>query len=332
MKQMFESATLKLTIWYLAILMSICIFFSVIIYQTSTSEIQSRFDTLEERFGIPLLGEKQTNEGTTTFRESQLHEAQISLLVALLYSNLAILVLGGLGSYFLARRSLQPLEASHEAITRFTSDASHELRTPLAVMKSELEVALRDTSLTKAEMKELLNSNLEEVNRLTELSQTLLQLSRQEYASVEMKRIDLTTIVRRAIKALGAPTKRLAVDIAEKTTVRANESSLTELIMILLDNALRYSPEDSTVTIKASKRAQSIQLAISNTGKGIAAADLPYVFDRFYRGDKSRTGGQKTGYGLGLSLAKKIADIHDAAIDITSKPDVLTTVKIRFKK
>jgi len=325
MRQMFESATLKLTAWYLAILMTTCIFFSVIIFQISNGEVTTRIDSFEKRLERP-----KDLQSFLLFRQAQLDEAQLSLFMALLYSNLVILLLGGIGCYVLARRTLQPIEQTHEAIARFTSDASHELRTPLAIMKSELEVALRDSKMTKRDMRALLESNLEEVNRLSELSQTLLQLSRQQYSDVEMKRVNLAEVVARAQTALGEPAERVQASISAKLWLRANPSSLTELIMILLDNALRYSPSGSAVRVKATTRGQYIALRIHNEGQGIAADDLPHIFEPFYRGDKSRTG--TSGYGLGLSLAKKLADLHGASLELTSKPGKLTTATIWLKK
>src|SRR5690606_24862255 len=107
----------------------------------------------------------------------------------------AIWLAGGVGSYYLARRTLRPIEEAHEAQSRFTSDASHELRTPLASMKTELEVALRDPALNKEEMRELLVSNLEEVDKLTKLSQNLLQLSRLEQENIQLERVVLREVI-----------------------------------------------------------------------------------------------------------------------------------------
>lgn len=330
MKQMFASATIKLTAWYLVILMLISIFFSAIIYQISSSEVRSRLHFVEESFPIPIMG--TAGNTYSDFQQRQLQEVTLSLFVALFYSNIAILILGGVGSYFLARRTLRPIEEFQELQTRFISDASHELRTPLAIMKSELEVAERDKTLTKEDMRELLQSNLEEVDRLTVLSDTLLKLSRRDFSELDFSLTDIRNILEKIIAShKDLPTKRFKLTGPKKLIVRANTPSIRELFVILIDNALRYSPDDSTIHIKLREEASSISITISNSGPGILAEDLPHIFDRFYRGEKSRasSGG---GYGLGLSLAKNIVQLHDGKIAISSTPNKITSVLVTLKK
>ena len=150
MKPMFTSATIKLTAWYLLILVLISLLFSVLIFELSTSEISSRLERLQVR----LEGDKQTITlpgplTLTDLRMNQTKEARTSIFIGLVYMNIAVISVGGVGSYLLARRTLRPIEAAHEAQSRFTSYASHELRTPLAIMKSEIQVALRDASSTR---------------------------------------------------------------------------------------------------------------------------------------------------------------------------------------
>lgn len=330
MKQLFASATIKLTGWYLLILTVICLLFSIVIYHISAGELRARLTAFETRFEN-MEATNEANASIALLRDRQLKTSEINLFFALFYANIAIILLGGVGSYALARRSLRPIEASHEAQSRFTSDASHELRTPLAVMKSELEVALREDSLSKDEMRELLESNLEEVNRLTVLSQTLLQLSRHESTTLDMKKILLNDLVKNTVKVHSLDRSRLILKLPKRRLyIQGNEESVKELLMLILDNALRYSPERSPVTVVLSNAKNGIFLTIQNTGEGINKDDLPYIFERFYRGDKSRTNGASSGFGLGLSLAKKIADIHGAVIEISSIPHEITTVAIIF--
>lgn len=326
---MFESATLKLTGWYLLILMTISLVFSGIIYQISISELNARlgfFESQIEHDNGPLSGRPDV------FRQSQVDKANDSIFFALLYTNLAVLLLGGFASYISARRTLRPIEEAHEAQSRFTSDASHELRTPLAVMKSELEVALRDPKLTKEEMYELLQSNLEEVNRLSTLSMTLLQISRQEYSELKMTKINLSTIVKQLVKAHRLSPDRLQIEVEPGAVILGNDSSVRELLTILLDNALRYSPEDSLISMRVTKAKGDVVCEIANYGDGIAQEDLEHVFERFYRGNKARTTENLSGFGLGLSLAKKICDLHGALISLNSDPEKLTVATVTFKK
>jgi signal transduction histidine kinase len=307
---MFRSATFQLTAWYLGILIAISLLFSVIIYSISLTEVRTRIGFIQT--GLSISQSKYD-----MLRELQLRETQTNLIGSLGTTNLAIWVVGGFGSYYLARRTLRPIEEAHEAQSRFTSDASHELRTPLASMKTELEVALRDPMLKPEEMRELLTSNLEEVNKLTDLSQTLLQLSRLEYAKLKRERIALQTVAQDVVKRLDKTGQRIQLK-GKSHTVTANRPSVEELLTILLDNALKYSPKNSRIIVTTLSRAYVTGFEVTNSGKGIPKQDLPHIFDRFYRVDSSRTSGKKKGYGLGLSLAKKIVELHGGELSVSS--------------
>lgn len=330
MRQMFQSATIHLTAWYLLFIMIISITFSVTIYRVALNELSTRFDDVQAqienvpRFNVP-------NGFVNQLRMHQSQEAQKGLKLGLYYLNLLIFVTGGLGSYFLARRTLRPIEDANESQSRFVGDASHELRTPLSVMKVELETALRDTKLTKEEMKELLQSNLEEVNNLTNLSQTLLQLSRfdQSNDALEITPFSLKDTLESIVDRYNKQVHRIELTTNGIAIVKANKPSVEDLIKILIDNALKYSPDDSTVDIKLKKHGKYEDLIISNSGPGINSSDLPHIFDRFYRADTSRTNQNEThGYGLGLSLAKKIVELNSGELTVNSAPDQLTTFTV----
>lgn len=324
MKRMFQSATLKLTIWYLAIIMTISITFSLVIYQLNYREVSNRLQNLQHSLvdGMTIIIPQTTLEygfgpGTPFFSESQKAGSQMSL--SLFYINLVVFITGGLGSYFLARRTLRPIEESHEAQSRFTSDASHELRTPLAAMKAELEVTLRDPKLSVEESREVLESNLEEVNKLIKLSQMLLQLSRLEHDTLEKQNVDLVATLDDILKRYPNERDRFDITARKKATTRANEPAVSELMGILIDNSLKYSPPKSKIDIRIFEQRGSVGFEISNAGTAIPEALLPKLFDRFFRADTSRTESSKNGYGLGLAIAKKIVDIHHG--DITVKSD-----------
>ncbi len=322
---MFHSATIKLTAWYLGIVIAVSLLFSVIIYSIATIEVGSRIDYIQRSMRLTLDLEADAYDA---IRDKQVHEAEVNLLVSLIVTNVCIWVAGGVGSYYLARRTLTPIEEAHEAQSRFTSDASHELRTPLATMKTELEVALRDTTLSKEEMHELLTSNLEEVNKLTQLSQTLLQLSRLEHESIKLERVKLESAIYEVMKRFDKTKDRFVFNVKKIPTVHANRTSLEELLTILLDNAIKYSPPDSPLTISLITEKSMSGFEVSNQGQGMSEDVLPHIFDRFYRADTSRTGGEKKGYGLGLSLAKKITQINNGELSVSSAPNELTTFRV----
>ena len=326
---MFESATLKLTGWYLLILMSISVLFSVAIYSLTIHELSGRIDAVDTRIqDIPFLPPNSFD--IDSIRSHQLDLAKTNIFFELFYINLVVLALGGAGSYLLARRTLAPIERSHEAQSRFTSDASHELRTPLAVMKAELEVALRDNTLTNAEMREILGSNLEEVEKLVNLSGALLELSKLDDADLDYhQRVNLYDAIMASAKRFDKTKKRVKIPKPKlPLIVMGNQTTLSELFGLLIDNALKYSPADSTVKVTLRSTGRTAMVTVSNSGPGISKDDLPHIFDRFYRADKARTSHKKHGYGLGLALAKKIVELHGGDIHMASTPNKTTTVSV----
>lgn len=324
MKQMFQSATLKLTAWYLAILMTISITFSVVIYQLNYREVSNRLQTLQSGLidDMPFILPNQDTSlygygpGSLFFNESQKAGAQMTL--SLIYINLVVLIAGGLGSYFLARRSLRPIEEMHEAQSRFTSDASHELRTPLSAMRAELEVTLRDPNLTIEESREVLESNLEEVNKLSKLAEMLLQLSRLENQKLELEKVDLVETAQDALRRYEKESGRIKLTSRKSAVTVANYPAILELFHILIENAIKYSPAKSEIQIKIFEQRGSVGFEIKNQGEPIPSEVLPRLFDRFFRADSSRTNGSKNGYGLGLAIAKKIVTVHHGSIHVKS--------------
>jgi signal transduction histidine kinase len=304
------------------------IVFSITIFQVATNEVGNRLQRFETSFeGENINGQIQQPGplSLSDLRVEQLDKASANLSIELLYINLVVLIIGGFGSYFFARRSLLPIEKAHDAQSRFTSDASHELRTPLAVMKTELEVALRDKDATKETLKEVLSSNLEEVDKLTKLSEMLLSLSRLDSVKIKLGPVNLTKVVNETIKKFNRSENRIKLTSKDQLDVYGNEAAIADLIKVLVDNALQYSPSDSTIEIDVRKQEQNAKFEITNEGQGISPEKLPNIFDRFYRADSSRTNGSHKGYGLGLALAKSIVDIHNGELSVISVPEEETT-------
>lgn len=324
---MFQSATVKLTLWYLLIIMIISLLFSGLVYQSATSELDARIQQFGSRLPaeLPLI-----SGGVIQIQNNQIKVARHNILYNLFYINILILAAGGFASFLMARRALKPLEEAHAAESRFVSDASHELRTPLAVMRAELELAVRTKQLTGEETKAVLESSLEEVDRLTQLSQTLLSLSRQDYASLPHKKVSFDAVIRSVVKTYDRA-RRIDVQLPKKPLfILAHQSSIEELITILVDNALKYSPPEEKVYVSLRRKNNRAVFTITNHGKGISAKVLPHIFDRFYRSDSSRTGGNKAGFGLGLSIAKIIVEHHRGELDVTSAPGADTTFTVRL--
>lgn len=328
---MFQSASLKLTAWYVLGIMIISSIFSILVFNFATGELHARFETIETRLAQSTTLLEQDDFDFKLVRERQLKEAKHNIIIMLTYTNVAVFIIACIAGYAWSKRILRPIEAAHEAQTRFTSDASHELKTPLAVMKTELEVILSDSTASKDDYREILESNLEEVDRLSSLSTTLLMLAKLEYSELEWRTFNITETVGQAIHSLGDRGERIDVTAMKKVPdIEANPASITELVVVLLDNALKYSPEDSRVVVSIKRRTRAIELSVENAGKGIEADQLPHIFTRFYRANSARNNHVTVSYGLGLPLAKKIVELHHGELTATSQPEVFTRFTVRL--
>ncbi len=309
-----ESARLRLTATYLLIIMTMSISFSVAFYNTSDQELgRARRIPVPDRIEQPLMQEFES------LRQLRLEQGRDNLQQRLIGINLITFAVGALLSYFLARRTLQPIEESMAAQAQFTSDASHELRTPLTAMRSEIEVALRDAKLSPDDARITLQSNLEEIEKLEALTGGLLQLASQENIGETTSRVRLQSLIDDSVHDVAAPAKKRSISIKSPAkithTVHVEPSSIRQAIVILLDNAIKYSPVKSTVELSANLQKHELTIIVTDHGPGIAADDLPHIFDRFYRSDKAR---QSDGYGLGLAIAQQIVQRHGGQIHITS--------------
>lgn len=321
---------------YLAIVMAISLSFSLTLYNLSMREFDRGFRRQDELIGrIPVDGFFPPNfqRRFIQSRETAAEEAKARILSELILANVAILVLGGGLSYFLARRTLEPIEEAHQSLERFTADASHELRTPIAAMRSEVEVALMQPKLKVAEAKEVLQSNLEELDRLTQLTSGLLSLARLEDDTLDVKNQAVEPILKTAVEKVSATSKQrnisFAVEVSgDKLSAKADKASLLESLVILLDNAIKYSPAGSRVEIKARRKKDRVVISVIDHGRGIKPKDLPYVFDRFYRADISRSRQETSGHGLGLAIAKQLIERQGANISLTSTLGQSTTATI----
>jgi len=327
---MFRSAAAKLTLGYLTIIMTLSIGFSVAIYHISSNELERSASRPVDLYNN-IFGPESASE-VNKLRQQQLNKDRNRLKLNLTLYNLAVLAVGGGLSYFLARRTLAPIEEMLEMQKRFTGDASHELRTPLTAMQSEIEVALRDPDLSKPAAVKLLKSNLEEVAKLKALSEGLLTLATAGQDTSHQK-IPLNAVCAEAIKQVTKRAKDQQINIkssAEAIEVMGNHQQILNLLSILLDNAIKYSPKGSEVKLSVKAKDRYALITVADRGAGIARKDLPHIFDRFYRADSSRTKSRKEGYGLGLAIAKKIVDLHNGVIDVNSQPAKGSTFSVRF--
>lgn len=321
---MFHSTRIKLTAWYLLIIMSVSILFSITIYSGINRELkrietfqkirQERFENRFRDFSIPP---PQIQQGLEEIQNSREH-----LILVLVFINIGIFILSGGAGYFLAGRTLLPIQEMVDEQNRFITDASHELRTPLTSLRSEIEVNLRDKNLTLAQTKKLLESNLEEVISLQTLSDTLITLTRHKKTQAAFIKLSLSMVIAEAVKKIAPLAKQKHITITTKlrdSIFEGEKQSIVELFIILLDNAVKYSPKNSKVTIAEESSDSFLIVAVTDCGIGIGQKDIPHIFNRFYQADKARQKSQAGGYGLGLSIAKKIAETHKGSISVESK-------------
>jgi heavy metal sensor kinase len=224
------------------------------------------------------------------------------------------------------------LERSFAEVRRFTADASHELRTPLAAIRTEAEVALAKP-LTLADHQQLLDSILEEVERLTQLTDQLLALSREDAGTVKLvsETVDLAALLCAVVETMRPLAEVKGINLQAEYDgvlwVRGDEVRLRQVFYNLLDNAIKYTLEGGTVEVRVGQQDRAAVVMVRDTGAGIPVEHLPHVFDRFYRVDKARGRGQG-GTGLGLSIARSIVVAHGGMVELESTPGQGTTCTV----
>lgn len=227
---------------------------------------------------------------------------------------------------------LTSIEGAYTAQQRFVSDASHELRAPLTAIQANLELLQRHPEMTDADRSEALAEAERESARLTRLVADLLALARAD-AGIPLRSsvVDLDAVVLEVFSNARqlARGQTLTLEPFEPVQTRGDEDRLKQLLLILLDNALKYTPHDGTVTVGLRHVGDEAELTIRDTGMGISEDALPHVFERFYRADPGR-GRDPGGTGLGLPIADWIVRQHSGHIDIASRQGEGTTVTVRL--
>ncbi len=271
--------------------------------------------------------------GVTTADVVEIDREYPGLLVAFGLSAVLALGLVGVGGWLLARRSTEPVRDAFQSMRGFMADAAHELRTPVAVVRGHAEVALRQPR-GGAEYLEILGAIHSEAERLGGILENLLTIARADAGAwpVRLESLyldDLLLDVTSNARALG-PGKDVTLDVTalDEAPVHGDRELLRQLLVILFDNAVKFSSVGGRVNAAVQRRDGRAFVSVQDSGPGIEAEQLPRVFDRFYRGDTSH--GRAGGAGLGLSIARWIAQVHHATISIDSAPGRGTTVLVSF--
>ncbi len=328
---MFTDAKLKLTVWYVLVISSVSLIFSIFIYSNTVmstrrallfqqERMEQRKELLDKIFppSTGIVDNRQPRN--PMFEENTLLEIHSDLKNTLIKINLAIIVGSAALGYFLAGKTLKPIEKVLNSQKQFISDAAHELKTPVTALKTEIEVSLRDK---KIQNRELLQSNLDEVNKLQNLTEDLLAENYYQGINSKLEKsvINLREVLEKSISSINKQASvkniKLISNLAD-LQIKANERSIGELATVLLDNAVKYSKENSEIDIKLIQRGKNAVITVTDSGVGIEKSQLEHIFERFYRADKSRSKNEYKGFGLGLSIAKNIVELHRGCIKAES--------------
>ena len=250
---------------------------------------------------------------------------------------LAVLLLA---SVLLARVATRPVERTWEQQRRFVADASHELKTPLTVIIANNDILRSRPDLTVGQQMRWVEGTASEASRMRGLIEDMLTLARDEESGsrerLEMADVDLSSLVGQASLAFDAVAFEAGVEVREDVAgglkVRGNKASLERLVKTLVDNAVKYAGMGGVVSVKLAATGHKGRpvLSVNNTGPVIPREELPHVFDRFWRSDAARTHQEGGGYGLGLAIAKSIAESHGAKISVSSDAQSGTTFTVAF--
>ncbi|HTL70282.1 MAG TPA: ATP-binding protein, partial [Candidatus Eisenbacteria bacterium] len=225
---------------------------------------------------------------------------------------------------------LERLENAFTSQQRFNQDISHELKTPLTVLKGELEVTLKK-SRTPEEYAEVIRSGLEEIDKIRRILDHLLLLARfdSKELAMETQPVDLNLLMEKVMAHIKILADQKSIQISYVSSgpvvLQGHEPQLRRLFINLVDNAIKYTPQKGRVIVTLSRDGDLAVTEVSDTGIGIPDNELPHIFDRFYRVEKSRS---SEGFGLGLSIAKSIAQAHQGDIKVRSHPGLGTTFTV----
>lgn len=241
----------------------------------------------------------------------------------LLVGSLIIIGIAIIGSYILSKMTLKPIMESYKKQTEFVQNAAHELRTPLTIIQAKQELLLQEPESKIIDKSEDINIMLKETKRLTKLIKELMVLAMAD--SNELKMHKEKTNVDNLIKEIIIPYKDFAemqekqinLDLNYGKEANIDRNKINQLLVIILDNAIKYTAEKDKITVKTYSKEGKCVIEVADTGIGISKEAAKHVFDRFYREDKARSR-EKGGTGLGLSIAHTIVKLHGGNIKITS--------------
>ncbi|WP_415950229.1 sensor histidine kinase [Mitsuokella jalaludinii] len=258
---------------------------------------------------------------------------------ALAFLGAIALVIATIVGHVLSGKAMIPLRQAYEKQRQFAADASHELRTPLAVVMASAELLQNDPSIKSPFLRQVIDDVRDEVKKMTKLVSDLLVVARSDNKALKLKpqKFNLSALIEQTARLMQPLAEQKKIDLqAEnlpKVEIQADEQKIRQLVLILVDNAVKYTPDGGRVSVRyESTEKGRVRFAVSDTGIGIAKEDQAKVFDRFYRVDKARSR-EMGGNGLGLAIAQEIVHLHKGRIWIQSELGKGTTffVELRTK-
>lgn len=264
-------------------------------------------------------------------------DSEINLLHQLLLIIIGGLVMGTaviiMTSYYLAKRAMVPIEAAWHRQQQFVADASHELRSPLTGIYSNAELLLRHPENTILQEQRRIQTIMQECSRMTKLTAGLLTLARSDagQTALQLAPVNISELIgiiaEHFYTVVAKKQITLTVDTAAELWLNGDQEKLHQLLVILIDNAFKYTPLGGSITISVGLLDKQIRINVTDTGCGIAPENVKRIFDRFFREDKARSR-DSGGIGLGLSIAKEIVELHGGKIKVNSQPGLGTSFQI----
>lgn len=316
---MRKSEVNRLTLSYLAVIMTLSLIFTGIIYLLSTASLNRPLLPSEEENSSVSVEAPEFGEHSfeNTFRkrlERRDNTTRMTIIYSLVGFNLGIFVIGIFVSRSLAKLTLVPIERAMMKQTQFIFDASHELKTPLTAMLVRNEVALRKKSLPEEKAREVIEKNIEEILKMKELTASMLDVARENGEPENSTEISVPEFLADLKEKLAPIARERGVKVGTEMNLGKNlrasaaKNTLEQILTIFADNAMKYSGE-KIIYLRAGRRGKNVAFSVKDNGAGVKKEDQKRIFERFYQVDAARTRTEdKTSHGLGLAIAKNLAE------------------------
>ncbi len=294
------------------------------IYFDSDNLMQTYTIKLEEEYTYRGINFKVEDDGQTMYIQLLANvdgetKTLNNMLKILLIGTVVVITISIIASYILSRKMVKPLYQAYQKQTEFVENVSHELRTPLTIIHTKQELLLQEPESKIIDKSEDINLTLKETRRLTKMIKELMCLARADYNDykLEKEKTNIDELIKETVKPYqeyaSLEEKNIKLDLKYEKEINIDRNKITELMVILLDNAIKYTAKGDTITIKTYQKEGKCNIEVQDTGIGISDEGLKKVFNRFYREDKARSR-ETGGTGLGLSIASTIVLSHKGTI------------------